>query len=68
MNKGGQDLGGKTEIGIVTGRGRRGPGATGLCLCSAGRGTWLWAQGKPLPVTGVSGETVPLRPVAESVD
>ena len=36
MNKDGQDLGGKTEIGIVTGRGRRGPGAIGLCLCSAG--------------------------------
>ena len=65
MDKDGQDLGGKTETVIVTGRGKTGPGATGLCLSSVGRGTWLWAQGKALLVTGVSGKAVPSRPVAE---
>ena len=59
MNKEGQDLGGKTETGIVTtGRGRRGPGATGLCLCFSGRGTWLWGARESAPSDGRVRESV----------
>ena len=38
VNKDGQDLGCLKETGIVSGRGRRGPGATGLCSLVC----WTW--------------------------